>query len=106
MDRGWRNAEVIKFDKDVLGALQTLEKEGFETYAAGECVRDRIMGEKVYDWDLITRASLSDLQRIFPACQVLDTEKSSVRLDFTYEVPAKEEGEAATIDGCIADVRP
>lgn len=96
---------MIKFDKDVLGALQTLEKEGFETYAAGECVRDRIMGEKVYDWDLITRASLSDLQRIFPACQVLDTEKSSVRLDFTYEVPAKEEGEAATIDGCIADVR-
>ena len=65
---------MIKFDKDVLGALQTLEKEGFETYAAGECVRDRIMGEKVYDWDLITRASLSDLQRIFPACQVLDME--------------------------------
>ena len=32
---------MIKFDKDVLGALQTLEKEGFETYAAGECVRDQ-----------------------------------------------------------------
>ena len=57
---------MIKFDKDVLRTLKTLEKEGFETYAAGECVRGQIMGEKVYDWDLLTKATLADLQRIFP----------------------------------------
>ncbi len=96
---------MIKFDKDVLRTLKTLEKEGFETYAAGECVRGQIMGEKVYDWDLLTKATLADLQRIFPACQLLDEGKQSIRLDFTYEVPAKDEDEPVVIDGCIVDVR-
>ncbi|MCI9640535.1 MAG: CCA tRNA nucleotidyltransferase [Emergencia sp.] len=96
---------MIKFDKDVLRTLKTLEKEGFETYAAGECVRGQIMGEKVYDWDLLTKATLTDLQRVFPDCQVLDEGKQSIRLDFTYEVPAKNEDEPAVIDGCIVDVR-
>ncbi|NCE99610.1 CCA tRNA nucleotidyltransferase [Emergencia sp. 1XD21-10] len=96
---------MIKFDKDVLRTLKTLEKEGFETYAAGECVRGQIMGEKVYDWDLLTKATLTDLQRVFPDCQVLDEGKQSIRLDFTYEVPAKDEDEPVVIDGCIVDVR-
>ncbi|NBH62723.1 CCA tRNA nucleotidyltransferase [Anaerotruncus sp. 80] len=96
---------MIKFDKDVLRTLKTLEKEGFETYAAGECVRGQIMGEKVYDWDLLTKAPLADLQRIFPDCQLLDEGKQSIRLDFTYEVPAKDEDEPVVIDGCIVDVR-
>ena len=96
---------MIKFDKDVLRTLKTLEKEGFETYAAGECVRGQIMGEKVYDWDLLTKATLADLQRIFPDCQLLDEGKQSIRLDFTYEVPAKDEDEPVVIDGCIVDVR-
>nr|WP_279261888.1 MULTISPECIES: hypothetical protein [Anaerotruncus] len=82
-----------------------MEKEGFETYAAGECVRGQIMGEKVYDWDLLTKAPLADLQRIFPDCQLLDEGKQSIRLDFTYEVPAKDEDEPVVIDGCIVDVR-
>ena len=51
------------------------------------------MGEKVYDWDLLTKATLADLQRIFPDCQLLDEGKQSIRLDFTYEVPAKDEDE-------------
>ena len=96
---------MIKFDKDVLRTLKTLEKEGFETYAAGECVRGQIMGEKVYDWDLLTKAPLADLQRIFPDCQLLDEGKQSIRLDFTYEVPARDEDEPVVIDGCIVDVR-
>ncbi len=95
---------MIKFDKDVLKALQTLEKEGFETYAAGECVRDQLLGQKVYDWDLFTKAPLSTLQQIFPEAEVLDAQGEKIRLDFTYEVPAKEEGEAAVVEGCIADV--
>ena len=55
---------MIKFDKDVLRALQALERKGFETYAAGVCVRDQILGLKVYDWDLYTKATLSDLSLI------------------------------------------
>lgn len=96
---------MIKFDKDVLNALKALEKEGFETYAAGGCVRDHFLGLKVYDWDLYTRATLSDMQRILPQGKVFDEENQILRVDFTYEVPSKEEGEPASIDGSIADIR-
>ncbi len=60
------DVEVIKFDKDVLLTLKTLEKEGFETYAAGNCVRDLVRGLPAYDWDLVTKATMGDLQKLFP----------------------------------------
>ena len=96
---------MIKFDKDVLRALQALERKGFETYAAGVCVRDQILGLKVYDWDLYTKATLSDMEEILERGEVYDREKQIFRIDFTYEIPAKEEGETPTIDGCIVDIR-
>ncbi len=96
---------MIKFDKDVLGVLKTLEKEGFETYAAGECVRTVIMGEQTYDWDLITRAELSDMQRLFPQGKIIGKKKQVFRLDFTYEVPSEEDDEPAVLEGSILDVR-
>lgn len=94
---------MIKFDKDVLNALQTLEREDFETYAAGECVRETLRGEKVYDWDLLTRASLADMQRIFPQGKVVSREKQILRVDFTYETEEKN-GETI-LEGSIADFK-
>lgn len=96
---------MIKFDKDVLSALKLLEKEGFETYAAGECVKEILLGNKTYDWDLITRAGLEDMQRLFPEGKVISKERQVLRVDFTYEVPPKEEEEEAVLEGCIVDIR-
>lgn len=95
---------MIKFDKDVLKVLQALEKEGFETYAAGTCVRERFMGLKVYDWDLYTSAALEDMQRIIPKGKVYSSRKQILRVDFTYEIPPKDEEEQTIIDGSIVDV--
>lgn len=32
--------------------LKTLEKAGFEAYAVGGCVRDRVLSDTPDDWDL------------------------------------------------------
>lgn len=98
---------MIKFDKDVSAALRTLEKAGFKTYAAGECVRDVLRGEAVYDWDLYTEASMQDLAGLFPDGQGPEEgEENFLRLDFTYEVKGKDEFDPDVIEGSILDIHP
>ncbi|MFR7989692.1 MAG: hypothetical protein ACLU5F_03760 [Anaerovoracaceae bacterium] len=95
---------MIKFDRDVHSVLKTLEKEGFETYAAGECVRDTLRGATCLDWDLVSRANADDVCRLFPDGVVIDEEKQIVRIDLTHQVKG-DEGEPDRIEGVILDVR-
>lgn len=45
--------------------IKTLEKNGFEAYAVGGCVRDVILGRNPNDWDITTSAMPSDVKNIF-----------------------------------------
>ena len=96
---------MIKFDKDALRVLQTLEKEKYRTYAAGECVRLGYMGQKTYDWDLITSAPVSRMQELFPEGKLIGSDKQTLRLDFTREVPSGEEDGQTELVGSIVDVK-
>lgn len=96
---------MIKFDRDVHLTLKTLEKEGFETYAAGTCVRDVVRGLPAYDWDLVTKATAEDLTRLFPKGSIIDKTKQIMRIDFTYEVEGKDEDEPSHIEGVVLDIR-
>jgi len=42
-----------------------LEEAGFETWAVGGAVRDRVLGRPTGDWDLATRARPDDVMRLF-----------------------------------------
>ncbi len=95
---------MIKFDKDVSAALRTLERAGFETYAAGECVRGMLLGEEVCDWDLYTRASMEDLAALFPDGETPEDGEDFLRLDYTYEVKGKEESDPDVIEGSVLDI--
>lgn len=95
---------MIKFDRDVHLALKTLEKEGFATYALGPCVFDCIRGETPYDWDLATEAAIEDIEKLFPQGKLVGKNKGIWRVDFTYEVPEKE-NEPAYLEGAIVDIR-
>lgn len=94
---------MIKFDKDVLQALKTLEKEGFETYAKGDCVRDLIRGVYAYDWDLVTTATAADLERLFPKGKFQNEEKTIMRVDYTYVVHGTEDT-PSHMEGAIMDI--
>lgn len=98
---------MIKFDKDVSAAMRTLEKAGFKTYAAGECVREVLRGEEVCDWDLYTSAPMEKLTELFPKGEATKEDNEEfLRLDFTYEVKGEDEFDSDVIEGSVLDIHP
>jgi poly(A) polymerase/tRNA nucleotidyltransferase (CCA-adding enzyme) len=51
---------------EVINAIQTLEKGGFQAYLVGGCVRDLLLGRTPKDWDITTNALPEDIQKLFP----------------------------------------
>ncbi len=54
-------------------AIEKLNKNGFEAYAVGGCVRDSIMGRTPYDWDITTSASPDETKTVFENFRVVET---------------------------------
>ncbi len=52
--------------KDVLYAIESLEKNGFSAYLVGGCVRDILMGKTPSDFDIATNALPEEIKRCFP----------------------------------------
>jgi tRNA nucleotidyltransferase (CCA-adding enzyme) len=51
--------EKVKF------IIDTLERDGFEAFAVGGCVRDSILNKQPKDWDITTNASPEEVKSIF-----------------------------------------
>lgn len=51
--------------------LYTLEKNGYEGYAVGGCVRDALLGRMPQDWDITTNAKPLQVKALFP--RTIDT---------------------------------
>ncbi|MCL2406858.1 MAG: HD domain-containing protein [Defluviitaleaceae bacterium] len=47
--------------------INELEKNGFEAFAVGGCVRDSLMGRECADWDITTNAEPKEVIRVFEA---------------------------------------
>lgn len=93
---------MVKLPKEVLKLVNTLEQNGFPTYAVGGCVRDSIAGSQPLDWDLATAARLDDLKEIFPEAKVLSEKLSVVRLEYITEY--EDEDGFKFEDGIIVDI--
>lgn len=59
--------------KNVLYIMQELRKAGYEAYAVGGCVRDRIMGRDVNDYDICTSALPEEVKSVFKQHRIVDT---------------------------------
>lgn len=57
---------------------RTLEEAGFETWAVGGAVRDWLSGTPTGDWDLTTKATPSEVQRLFRRTVPLGVEHGTV----------------------------
>lgn len=55
----------IALPKDVQVILRTLQKNGYEAYAVGGCVRDSILGRIPDDWDITTSAKPEQIKACF-----------------------------------------
>ena len=60
------NTGETAIPKEVVNAVETLEKGGFQAYLVGGCVRDIFLGRKPKDWDITTNAKPEDIQAVFP----------------------------------------
>ena len=56
---------IIKLPKHVKYIIETLEKNGYEAYAVGGCVRDSILGREPNDWDITTSADPYEVKKLF-----------------------------------------
>src|SRR3989344_3629620 len=52
--------------KSIREIYTKLEKENFEVYFVGGCVRNLLMGLPVKDWDLTTNATPEQILKLFP----------------------------------------
>ena len=55
-----------KIPKEVEFVVGELEKQGFQAYVVGGCVRDLLLGKEPEDWDVATSAKPEEVQKIFP----------------------------------------
>ncbi len=60
-----------KIDHNAFVIVKTLQKEGFETYLVGGCVRDLLLDRSPKDFDIATTATPSQISRIFKNCRLI-----------------------------------
>ena len=52
-------------EETALEILRRLEAAGHRAYLVGGCVRDRLLGRPVHDWDVATSARPEEVERLF-----------------------------------------
>ena len=61
----------INLPDQVKWILDELNRNGFEAYVVGGCVRDAILGREPQDWDITTNAKPEQVKAVFP--RTIDT---------------------------------
>lgn len=56
----------IRLPEKVKQILDGLEAHGYEAYAVGGCIRDRLLGRTPTDWDITTSALPAQVKDLFP----------------------------------------
>jgi tRNA nucleotidyltransferase (CCA-adding enzyme) len=56
----------VAIPPEIVGIVETLEKNGYEAYLVGGCTRDIFLGRVPKDWDVTTNATPEQIIAIFP----------------------------------------
>ena len=55
----------IRLPEHVKQIIHRLQREGFDAYAVGGCVRDTLLGRIPQDWDITTSAKPQEVKALF-----------------------------------------
>ncbi|MDU3490205.1 MAG: CCA tRNA nucleotidyltransferase [Clostridiales bacterium] len=55
----------IELPEDVRSILSKLERESYDAYVVGGCVRDTLLGKEPEDWDITTSAKPEEIKKAF-----------------------------------------
>jgi len=64
---------MIRIPEQVKSVIERLEANGSETWIAGGCVRDDLLGRAPHDWDLCTAATPAQMKDVFSGERLLET---------------------------------
>lgn len=101
--------------------INALEKDGYEAYFVGGCVRDLFIGKTPHDWDICTNATPDQVKAVFPNYPILDTgirhgtitlyagtddiyEVTTYRVDGEYDKTKREPKEVHWTNSIIEDL--
>ena len=64
---------IIKVPNEAQYIIDTLEKNGYEAYVVGGCVRDAVLGKEPKDWDVCTLALPEQTIKCFEGQPIIET---------------------------------
>ena len=53
--------------------INRFESSGFEAYAVGGCIRDRLLGMHQHDWDMCTSAAPDEVYKVLDGFEIIPT---------------------------------
>jgi poly(A) polymerase len=75
-----------QISENALKVLYRLQKEGYDAYLVGGCVRDLLLGREPKDFDVATDADPNQIKRIFRNCRIIGRRFRLAHVHFGREV--------------------
>ena len=69
--RSEHNISRSQISEYALKVLYRLQKEGFDAYLVGGCVRDLLLGREPKDFDVVTNADPEQVKKVFRNCRII-----------------------------------
>ncbi|MFA6052576.1 MAG: polynucleotide adenylyltransferase PcnB [Methylobacter sp.] len=69
--RAEHNISRSQISENALKVLYRLQKEGFDAYLVGGCVRDLLLGREPKDFDVVTNADPEQVRKVFRNCRLI-----------------------------------
>ena len=84
--RSEHNISRRQISDNALKVLYKLQKEGYDAYLVGGCVRDLLLGREPKDFDVVTNAEPEDIKKVFRNCRLIGRRFRLAHVHFGREV--------------------
>jgi len=84
--RSEHNISRKQISDNALKVLYKLQKEGFDAYLVGGCVRDLLLGREPKDFDVVTNAEPEEIKQVFRNCRLIGRRFRLAHVHFGREV--------------------
>jgi poly(A) polymerase len=75
-----------QISENALKVLYRLQKDGFDAYLVGGCVRDLLLGREPKDFDVVTNADPEQVRKVFRNCRIIGRRFRLAHVHFGREV--------------------
>lgn len=84
--RSEHNISRAQISENALKVLYKLQKEGYDAYLVGGCVRDLLLGREPKDFDVVTNADPEQIRKVFRNCRLIGRRFRLAHVHFGREV--------------------